>query len=85
MNPQVSRCVIKTQRYLQDRFPRLVVYGKIAAFRQVAYRRQNLSHRPVRQPLREAVHLAGGTPNTFATSRTASRACMVMKLPIIAT
>ena len=58
MNPQMPWQVVEPQGYLQDRFPGLVVHGEVAALRQIANRRKNVAHRPIRQPLCESVHLS---------------------------
>ncbi len=39
MNPEMPWRVVEPQRHLQDRFPGLVVHGKVAAFRQAVNRR----------------------------------------------
>ena len=39
MNPKMPWRVVEPQRHLQDRFPGLVVHGKVAAFRQAVNRR----------------------------------------------
>src|SRR5216110_4089718 len=56
MNPEMPRCVVETQRYLQNRFPGFVVDRQVSALRQRANGLQNFTHRLVRQALRKTVH-----------------------------
>src|SRR5260370_697830 len=50
MNPKMPRCVIETQRHLQNRFPGLIFDRQVTAFRQRANGLQKLTHRAVPQP-----------------------------------
>jgi len=63
----MSRSIIQSQRHLQ-----IVSHGSsfTGSVRHSGKceSRQDFTHRPVRQPLREVIHFVRGTPNTLATS-----------------